>query len=303
MLVWGASFVATKVALRSVLPITVVWLRFAIGVVILGLAVWLRRQFALPTRKELAYFMLLGFLGITFHQWLQSTGLLTAQATTTAWIVATTPVFMALLGLLVLREKLGWFQISGILLATLGVLLVVTKGELATLAAGRFGTRGDFLVLVSALNWAVFSTLSRRGLQGHPATRMMFYVMGFGWLFTSALFFSGAGIGDIQRLTWDGWLGVVFLGVACSGLAYIFWYDALQILPVAQTGAFLYIEPFVTVIVAAIVLGEAILLASLLGGAAILTGVWMVGSGGRNSAGYVRYKARTAVDIKRPSEK
>jgi len=73
-----------------------------------------------------------------------------------------------------------------------------------------------------------------------------------------------------------GWIAITFLGVFCSGIAYIFWYDALKILPVAQTGAFLYFEPIITVIVAAIVLREAILLASLVGGITILIGVWLV---------------------------
>jgi drug/metabolite transporter (DMT)-like permease len=126
------------------------------------------------------------------------------------------------------------------------------------------------------MNWAVFSVLSRRGLGMFPATRMMFYVMSFGWLFTSVLFFAGPGLADVGRLHYDGWLGIVFLGVFCSGLAYIFWYDGLQALPVAQAGAFVYLEPFVTVVVAAIVLGEPLLAASLLGGASILLGVWLV---------------------------
>src|SRR5512134_998901 len=153
--VWGASFVATKVALQYSSPSTVVWLRFAMGVIILGAAVLLNRQFALPKGRDWGYFAVLGFLGITFHQWLQSTGLLTAQATTTGWIIATTPVFMALLGLLILRENLALYQVAGIFLATFGVLLVVTKGDLTVLTAGGFGTQGDFLVLISALNWAV----------------------------------------------------------------------------------------------------------------------------------------------------
>jgi drug/metabolite transporter (DMT)-like permease len=69
---------------------------------------------------------------------------------------------------------------------------------------------------------------------------------------------------------------VGFLGIFCSGLAYIFWYDALQVLPVAQAGAFVYLEPFVTLVIAAIVLGEVVTLMSLLGGGVILLGVWMV---------------------------
>lgn len=276
VVVWGASFVATKIALQDISPVTVVWLRFAIGVAILGVAVIARRQFALPQGRELSYFALLGFLGITFHQWLQSTGLVTAQATTTAWIVATTPVFMALLGWFILREKLGWVKVGGISLAAAGVLLVVSKGDFAALSTGRFGAPGDFLILISAPNWAVFSVLSRRGLQTHPAARMMLFVMGMGWLFSSVLLFAGPGLTEVGQLSLNGWLGVLFLGIACSGLAYIFWYDALQAIPASQVGAFLYLEPLVAVAVAAILLNEPLLLASLLGGVIILAGVWMV---------------------------
>lgn len=283
VVVWGTSFVATKVALRYTSPDVVVWLRFAMGVAILGIAVLTGRKFALPEKHDWPYFALLGFLGIAFHQWLQSNGLVTAQATTTGWIVASTPVFMALLGWLALKESLRWLQWAGILISAFGVLLVVTHGDLSLLASGKFGTVGDFLVLVSAPNWAIFSVLSRRGLQKYPAVVMMFYVMLFGWLFSSVLFFAQGGLSQIGRIPWDGWAGIAFLGIFCSGLAYIFWYDALQALPVAQTGAFLYLEPVVTVIVAAIILGERLYIATLMGGGLILTGVWLVN---RKKAGH-----------------
>ncbi len=276
VIVWGASFIATKVALRDVLPVTIVWLRFGVGLPILAAAVAARKQFAPAARNEIGYFAFLGFLGITFHQWLQSTGLRTAQATTTAWIVATIPVIQAVLGWAMLKEKLGRFTMAGVVLAALGVLLVVTKGDLLSLARGRFGAIGDLLVLISAPNWALFSILSRRGLQRHPATLMLLYVMGIGWLFTSALFFAGPGMADVARLTINGWLAVGFLGVFCTGLAYLFYYDALQIIPASRVGVFIYIEPLVTVVLAAIILPEPLNLPTLLGGGIILLGVWLV---------------------------
>lgn len=276
VVVWGASFIATKVALQDVSPVTVVCLRFSMGVLILGAAVIMRGEFALPQKGEWAYFALLGFLGITFHQWLQSNGLQTSEAGTTAWIVATTPVFMAMLGRFILKERLGWLKTLGIFLAFGGVLLVVSKGDLSSVSVGRFGAPGDKLILVSAVNWAVFSVLSRRGLKSYPAGLMMFYVMTLGWLFTSLLFFAGTNIAEVTRLTFNGWLGIAFLGVFCSGLAYIAWYDALQALSAAQTGVFLYIEPLVAVVVAFFVLGEPITLISLLGSGVILFGVWLV---------------------------
>jgi drug/metabolite transporter (DMT)-like permease len=276
VIIWGASFVATKFALRYTSPDAVVWMRFSVGVVILGIGAFGRRQVTLPRPGEWFYFALLGFLGITFHQWLQSTGLVTSQATTTSWIVSTIPIFMAILAWLFLKERLIWWQAAGIVISTVGVLVVVARGNLGLLALGKFGTVGDFLVLISALNWAVFSILSRRGLRKYPAIMMMFYVMAFGWIFSSILFFFSGGFGQLHPILWDGWLAIGFLGIFCSGLAYIFWYDALQSLPVAQTGAFLYIEPIVTVFVAAIVIGEKLTLSTMLGGLMILTGVWLV---------------------------
>ena len=276
VIAWGASFIATKIALIDISPISIVWLRFTMGVFILGIAVAFRKQFALPKKSEWGYLAMLGFLGITFHQWLQSNGLQTSEASTTAWIIATTPIFMALLGWAVLKEGLALMKIFGIGLAALGVLLVVTDGNLASISIGQFGAPGDILILISAFNWAVFSALSRRGLKSHPASLMMFYVISFGWLFTSLLFFPTNGFAEISGLTINGWMAVAFLGVFCSGLAYIAWYDALQSLSTAQTGVFLYIEPLVAVAVAFFILDEAVTPASVLGGAVILFGVWLV---------------------------
>ncbi|MBT3190600.1 MAG: DMT family transporter [Anaerolineae bacterium] len=276
VIVWGASFIATKIGVKEVSPITVVWLRFGMGVIILGIAVAVRKEFALPSKTEWGYFALLGFLGITWHQWLQSTGLVTAQASTTAWIVATTPIFMALLGWLILKENLTWGQGAGIMLATLGVILVVSNGAVRSIFSSNFGTPGDYLIMISALNWAVFSALSRRGLKKHPAARMMFYVMAFGWIFSSIAFFAGDNLSEVPKLSFNGWVSIAFLGIFCSGLAYIAWYDGLQVIPTSQIGAFLYLEPLVAVIVAGVILAEPITWVSLVGGITILLGVYLV---------------------------
>ncbi|GAB4486576.1 MAG: DMT family transporter [Anaerolineales bacterium] len=277
VIVWGGTFIATKLALQEASPSTLVFLRFGMGVLILGATVALRRQFALPSRAEWGYFALVGFIGVTFHQWLQATGLQTAAATTTAWIVATIPVFTALLGWLFLKERLTFLRVFGIGLAGLGVLLIVSKGNLSALAAGKFGTPGDFLILISAVNWAVFSILSRRGLEQHPAARMMFYVMLFGWLFAGLwLFGFGPGLGEVAHFTRNGWGNVLVLGIFGSGLAYIAWYDALKAIPASQLGAFIYVEPLVTMVLATFLLGEAITIVSILGGAATIVGVYLV---------------------------
>ncbi|KXK10590.1 MAG: putative DMT superfamily transporter inner membrane protein [Chloroflexi bacterium OLB14] len=105
VIVWGASFIATKIAVEQISPVALVWLRFAIGIPILFIAVIMRKQFAFPKGSEWAYFALLGFLGISFHQWLQSNGLQTSQATTTAWIVSTSPVFFCAISMADIKRK------------------------------------------------------------------------------------------------------------------------------------------------------------------------------------------------------
>jgi len=280
VIAWGGTFVATKIALHEISPATLVWLRFGIGVLVLGAAVALRRQFAVPSRGDLAYFTLLGFLGVTLHQWLQATGLLTARATTSAWIVSTIPIFTALLGWLILKEKLGWLRTAGILLAFFGVLLVVSGGKLRALQTGGTATAGDFLILLSAVNWAVFSVLSRRGLKHYPAAAMMLYVMLMGWLLTNVwLLGRGRGLSEIASLTTSGWTSVLLLGIFGSGLAYIAWYDALRELPATQLSVFIYFEPLVTLVLAALILDEPITAASILGGGMIIGGVYVVNMG------------------------
>jgi drug/metabolite transporter (DMT)-like permease len=274
--VWGASFVATKVALREMTPVALVWTRFALGIPVLGLFVLARRQFRLVPARDLAYFLLLGFIGITFHQWLQSNALVTSQATTTGWIIASTPLFIAILGRLFLGERVGAAGVAGILLASLGVLLVVARGDPHAIVVGRLGAPGDTLILISTMNWAVFSVISRRGLKTHPAALMMFYVMLLGWGLTSILFVAESGFHGMGPLSSSGLWAVLFLGVACSGLAYVFFYDALECLPASRVGAFFYLEPLVTVAVAACVLREPIGLGTMLGGAIILLGIWLV---------------------------
>ena len=275
---WGASFVATKIALHDLAPVALVWARFTLGIPVLGGIVLARRQLRPIGSRDFGYFLLLGFLGITFHQWLQSHALVTSQATTTGWIIATTPLSIAILGRLFLRERLGLWGVAGILIAAFGVLLVVARGDLGSIAVGHLGAPGDVLILISTVNWAVFSVLSRDGLKRHPAALMMFYVMLLGWLLTTALF---AAQGGFQHTVWSalsgrGLLALLFLGVICSGVAYVFWYDALESLPASRVGAFLYLEPLVTVVVAAALLGEAVRLGTMAGGAIILAGIWLV---------------------------
>lgn len=277
VVIWGAGFVFTKMALVDFTPVQIVFIRFGIGVLILGLTVLMRKEFRLPKWDELGYLALIGFIGVTLHQWLQATGLVTAQATVTAWIVATIPVFSMILGVLFLKESTTKLSVLGVIFSAIGVLLVVTKGDFRSIFSGSFGTTGDFLILISAVNWAVFSILSRSGLRKFPPALMMFYVMFFGWLMSGIWFvIAGDFFVTPYQFSTPGILSILALGVFGSGVAYITWYDALKDLPVYQLSVFIYIEPIITMILAAYLLHEAINLPTILGGIITVAGIVLV---------------------------
>jgi drug/metabolite transporter (DMT)-like permease len=275
---WGASFVATKVALRDVQPIVVITLRFAMGVIVLFAALRLRHLHIAIDRRDWPILIVLGFNGVWLHQMLQSTGLAQgASATNTSWYVAIIPIFTAVLAAIFLKETIGPIKIIGIALATFGVLLVVTKGDLGdVITHGLPVTFGDVLAFASVPNWAIFSVISKSALRRYQPTIMMTIVMTIGWLLLLPFFIAANGLAQLAQITPAGWTGILFLGVACSGLAYIFWYDILHEAEASRVAAFLYLEPIVTVVVAALVLDEAIVLATIVGGATILFGVWLV---------------------------
>jgi drug/metabolite transporter (DMT)-like permease len=274
--IWAASFIATKIALREASPFTVVWLRFGMGTLLLGGVLLARHELRRPGWQDIRYFTLVGLVGITVHQWLQATGLVTALASTTAWLVSTSPILIAIIGRVFLGERLRRVQMAGIALAFIGVVLVVARGDWRGMLQGSFGSVGDGLVALSAGTWAIFTVLSRSGLRRFSPLYMMFYVMLAGWLLATATWSFSEEFIVAPSLSIEAWAGILFLGVLCSALAYLLWYSALTHLPASQAGALLFLEPLITLGLAAVFLDEQVVVLSILGGLIILAGVWMV---------------------------
>jgi drug/metabolite transporter (DMT)-like permease len=279
-IIWGSSFVATKIALREMTPAVIAFLRFAMGVFVLLVILLRRAQVNRFTIRELPSLCVLGVLGITFHQWLQANGLQTASASVTSWIVATIPVFVALLGWIFLREGMTVPRVLGIVLSALGVLIVVGNGDFNSLIDGGFGTPGDRLIAISAVNWAAFIVLNRqlfnKDADVNTRSSVVLWTMTIGWILLIPWVIADGGLRDLQDVSLQGWLALTFLGVVCSGVAYFLWFRALEQIDATQAGVFLYLEPIVTVVLAGMILGEPISAAIIFGGVAILLGVWLV---------------------------
>jgi drug/metabolite transporter (DMT)-like permease len=273
---WGSSFVAIKITLREVSPITLVALRFGIGVLVLIPIILVRGQFHWPSRNDIPWLVFLGLIGVTIHQLLQSNGLLTTTAINSGWIVSLIPIFTAILAWLILHELFTWQKIFGLGLATCGVFLVISRGQLSEGIFKIPATFGDILLLLSAPNWALFTVFSKRVmLRLSPALSVM-YIMVFGWLAVLPLFFGTGNWVEVSHLTLVGWGSLLFLGIFASGLAYIFWFDALNDIGASRLTSFQYLQPLITLITAVWILDESIMWITLLGGFITLAGVWLV---------------------------
>ncbi len=273
---WGTSFVATKLALRELSPVTLVFLRFAQGSFLMAVLLLVRREMAWPPRDTWRWLLLMGFVGVFVHQLLQVNGLKLTSATTTGWLIGLIPLWTAILSRLWLKERMNPQKVFGLLLGFVGAVLLITRGEISAKLLSLPATRGNLLVLLSTLNWAVYSVLGHGTLRRLGAVRATAGAMILGWLMLTPLFLAHAGWSELAHVSATGWISVVFLGVGCSGLGYLFWYGALERLEASRVAAFLYLEPLVTLGAAALILGERAGLLTLVGGAVVLAGVLLV---------------------------
>lgn len=270
---WGISFVATKAALRELSPVTLIFTRFALGTAILFLILKLRREPLIPQRDTWLMLAVMGFVGIFVHQMVQVHGLTLTTAVRTGWLIGLTPIWSAVLAAVFLGESFGTRKLFGLFLGLVGALLVITRGELSSRVLALPATRGDLLILASTVNWAIYTILGRDTLKRLGSARAIAAAMFLGWAMLIPFFVSSGGWQEYRGLSSTSVIAIVFLGVGCSGLGYLFWYAALERLETSQVAAFLYLEPLVTLMAAVALLGESVAVSTILGGILVLIGV------------------------------
>jgi drug/metabolite transporter (DMT)-like permease len=286
IVLWGISFVATKAALRELSPVTLIFTRFALGVAVLFLILKIRRQSLIPPRDTWTMVVLMGFVGIFLHQMIQVHALTLTTAVRTGWLIGVTPIWSALLAAAFLGERFGPRKILGLILGMFGALLVISKGELSSQALALPSTRGDLMVLVTTVTWAIYTILGRDTLKRLGSARATAAAMFAGWAMMIPFFVSSAGWQEYRSLSSTAVIAIVFLGVGCSGLGYLFWYAALERIDASQVAVFLYLEPLVTLMAAVALLGESVEVSTIVGGVLVLVGVLIVQTARSRSASH-----------------
>jgi len=270
---WGTSFVATKTVLLEIKPVTVIILRLILASILLTtIALSTKRSFSVNLKSHGWIFILA--LIATFHLWIQVTGLQYTTASNTGWIIGTAPIFMAVLGLIFYKEKVTFLQLAGILIAMFGLLLLIGRGNILNI--NLIENKGDLLVLGSAFTWGVYSMVNKKISLTYSPLMTVLYLFLMMAIIIIPFNLNSETFNSVIHLSLTGWMSILFLGLFCSGIAYVIWAQALRDMESAKVGAFLYFEPFVTVIAAWALLSESITLMMILSGLLITIGVFIV---------------------------
>jgi drug/metabolite transporter (DMT)-like permease len=276
VILWGISFVATKAAVAEISPVTLVTLRAVLAVLFLTAVLTASRTPIAAPREEMKMLALMGFVGVFVHQILQAIGLTMTSAINTGWLIVLIPIWSVILSAIFRGERFGPFQLLGLLLGFGGALLVVTRGSLTENLLGLPSTRGDFLIVASTLNWAIYTILGHGTIKRIGAKRATTMAMILGGLMLLPVFIAAQGWKELDQLSTAGWAAVFFLGVGSSGIGYLLWYGALEHIEAGRVAAFVYIEPLVTLATAMVLLGETVTAVTIAGGALVLWGVVLV---------------------------
>lgn len=278
--VWGGSFPVAKLALSQISPINLATVRFTVASILFIPVLLLSQKrrgepLPIPKGRDILALNGLALLGVTTYFMVQYTAVSLTTASNAGLIVAISPLFAALFAALFFHEPLTTRKLLGIALAILGVATVSSRGTFE-FSFGNKSMTGDLLMVVNALCWALFSILGKKMMQRYSPLVTTFYITIFGTLWFYPMALPLGVLQEAANLNAAGWAAVVFLGAFCSVAAYYFWYWGLSQMEASRVAVFQYLQPLVSFGLSAVMLGEKINPATVLGAVLIISGVILV---------------------------
>jgi drug/metabolite transporter (DMT)-like permease len=272
---FGASVVAVRVAVRDVPPVSLAVLRFGQGGLLLAAILAVVAPRYLRTRWDrLLLFGLLGLVMFVLFPLTFNIGLQYTEASRGAVMLATMPIWSALLGRII-GERLSGRQVVGVGCSVAGIALAFLEPG-RVVGGDAMSLVGDGLLLLTGLLGAVYGLIAKRVLAVDHAATVTTYAMLIGTLLLLPAAAVEGLVPAIGRL--DGQvLGlVVFLGVLGGAAAFMLWTWALSRLTPTQVAVYVNLNPIVAAMLAILLLGERRSVLFLLGFAAVVTGVLLV---------------------------
>jgi len=275
-IIWGNSFVAIKHAVQFLTPIELTILRF-IPVAVAFVALLLPTQrafFWAMARKEWPILILLGLTGAVCYNIFVMIGSQKIAAGTVSLIVPPlNPIFTFILSIIFLKERSTVKKMMGLVLASIGLYIIVryASGERIVLSYLRY----VLITMLAPLCFAFYTILGKPLVARYPPLQVTGGAM-IAAVIPLLFLIDGDLVAKLPTLPASVWLSIAFLSFLCTVFAFVVWFWALQQMEASQVSSFTYLVPLFGVSFSQVILGESITPALIIGGAVLLSGVYIV---------------------------
>lgn len=269
--VWGTTFISTKVLLVDFTPVEILFFRFLLGLAVLYMCPG--RLGPTGIRHEICM-ALAGLSGVSLYYLLENIALTHTTAANVGIIVSAAPFFTILLSHLLRQEdRLTPAFLAGFLFAITGIGLIT----ITDMSQVHFHPLGDFLAVMAALLWAVYSLLMKKihtfGYAILPVTRRIFL---YGLLFMMPALFLLPFSPHTARFSNPVNLGnFLYLGICACAVCFCIWNYALKLLGTMTASVYIYAMPVITMAASALILHEPVTIPGLAGALLTITGLML----------------------------
>jgi len=271
-IIWGINFAVVKQTLTEITPLAFAAVRFSLAGVLLFVILRAMGQNLHIKRGEIWKVLLLGIAGIAGTQAFFTLGIARTSAGSSSVIMATTPVFVTLFGVLLRVERITPAIALGVAFSVGGTALLVGFGS-GEISFGAQVFVGNVLVLLGTVCWAVYTTLVNP-LLGHYSPMKIITLV----TITGSVVLLVLAAGELPamrwaQVSWQGWLGLGYSFALSSALVYAIWTAAIQRVGNARTAVFMNVTPIAAVIASWLLLGEVLKTWQVVGAIITLAGV------------------------------
>ncbi len=275
-LFWSGNFIAGRALRADIDPVTLNFTRWLIALAILAPFVW-RDAVAMShvVRREWRLIVGLGATGIAAFQTLVYVALQSTTATNALLTLSLAPIAILAGAVLIGAERPAARQLAGALVSIFGAAILITRGEIATVAAAGFNS-GDLWMLLGVAIFAVYSLLLRRRLVDLPVGVALAGSIAVALVLLAPVAALTAATDLAAFRSASVLLGVGYVAVFSSVVAFLFWTYGVSQLGPTRSGQFIHLTPVFGAALAAAVLGETPTLPQVTGGALVLLGIFAV---------------------------
>lgn len=277
ILLWGVNFPLIKVILEVMPPHVLNFFRIiAAGLVLsyiqLRRSKWSISTFWAPLKSDPKAFLLISFVGWVLYQVAFISGLNITSAGNGAIIMASSPIWTALLARMMRVDRLSPLSWLGMIVSILGTTTIVVMGTAEINFTGDLMI-GNGVVLLAAIFWGSYTALTRPMVAKH--TPLSLTVISLLLAIPVLILFAIPHWNEVDwtGVTWLYWVAIFFSGSLSTGIAIVFWNNSVRNLGASHTAAYGNLVPLVALFASYFMLGNEIVAAQLIGGTLIIGGL------------------------------